>query len=474
MSANQRSRHLPILWVRNSLSLCVGAACVALSGCVVRVEQPAPVQHPAPPVYVPPPVVHAPPQPRPVQEPRIVYAEPAPVVVEVEPPVTRVYYEPPVLEVEPIVVPWAPPPMLWEPPPPPPAPDFYWVGGYWVWQDGWVWAIGRWMRPPHHDYHWEHPYYEHRGNGVIFVPGHWDRPEHHFEPPAPEREFRRMPTPRVQRPGRAPEGPQGTFVPPPPGSRAGLIVPAPLGTAPAVVSAAPAIAAIGMRIEESHDNRNRPNGPQRNGDRDRNFTIVAPPGSTANGGSFNAWVPGAPHLAAGTRPPPSTPAPATPVFTAPARPMPAQTAPPAPSLAPPAPNHPAPAVLSAPSAPPMVQMPAPPAAQVPAHQANPGAQFMLPARLPGEADGNAAHGQPGHAPAPATPPARPVMEQPHVTPPPVAQPVVAVPPRPVVQRPVESRPVEPAPAHVAAPQPVKAERKEPTAPPAPVNQDQGR
>jgi hypothetical protein len=82
------------------------------------------------------------------------------------------------------------------------------------------------------------------------------------------------------------------FVPAPPGSRAGLIVPAPIGTAPAVVVSAAPIVNVGMHIQAG---RGGPGGAA-------NVTVVAPAGAMANGKPFESSVPAQPHLAAALPP----------------------------------------------------------------------------------------------------------------------------------------------------------------------------
>ena len=155
--------------------------------------------------------------------------------------VVSVYVEPPLSEPQPIAVPWAPPPMLAEWVPPRPYPGAVWVGGYWVWQGNWVWATGRWAPPPRSDYAWVQPYYEHRDGVVIFITGHWCPPGVGFVPPPRGMRFNVMAATNGARRGYAPIGPPGVFLPPPPGSRPGLIVPVPLGTPPAVMRGAPPV-----------------------------------------------------------------------------------------------------------------------------------------------------------------------------------------------------------------------------------------
>ena len=266
------------------LALC--ALVTLLGGCVVyQTPPPAPVQ-PPPEAY--PPQAEAPPAEAPPDES-------APAVA------VSVNVDPPVVEPAPIAVGWAPPPLLVEVPPPTPFGGAVWVGGYWVWQGNWVWAHGHWMAPPRADYVWVHPYYEHRGDTVIFIDGHWSGRGVAFVPPPPGLRL------EVERPaygvvpGPRPIGPDGCFVPAPPGSRAGIIVPAPIGTAPAVVTSAPAVIAPGMRITNNATTVNNVTNVTNvtRVTNVTNVTIVAPPGATKNGRAFNTMVPAAPHLAAG-------------------------------------------------------------------------------------------------------------------------------------------------------------------------------
>src|SRR6516225_9595820 len=271
------------------------ALLAALAGCVIQVPAPPPSQ-PAPEAY--PPQAAAPPAEAPPPE----ESAPAPAV--------SVYVEPAVVEPAPIAVGWAPPPMLVEAPPPMPFAGAVWVGGYWVWQGNWVWAHGHWMGPPRPDYLWVHPYYEHRGDAVIFIDGHWAAPDVAFVPPPPGlRLVAERPAYGVI-PGPRPLGPDGCFVPAPPGSRAGIIIPAPVGTAPAVVTSAPAVVNVGMRITNNATSVNNTsvNNTTVNNVTNvtnvtrvtnvTNVTIVAPPGATASGRAYNTMVPAAPHLAA--------------------------------------------------------------------------------------------------------------------------------------------------------------------------------
>ncbi|MBB3193125.1 hypothetical protein [Roseateles terrae] len=101
-------------------------------------------------------------------------------------------------------------------------------------------------------------------------------------------------------------------MPPPPRSRPGLIVPAPVGTAPAVVVSAPPIVNVGMRVQQNVTNttnvtnvtnvtnfRNVTNNINNvnNVNAVNNVTIVAPASATANGRAFEGHAPAAAHLA---------------------------------------------------------------------------------------------------------------------------------------------------------------------------------
>jgi hypothetical protein len=233
-----------------------------------------------------------------------VYYQPVPQVptyVESAPrPVVSIYVEPPILQPEPILVGWAPPPMLVELPAPTPYDGAVWVGGYWVWDGNWVWAAGHWMAPPRPNYVWVHPYYEHRGEGVIFITGHWNPPGVYFVPP-PISLSLVLVLPRYGVvPGARPIGPQGVFVPPPPGSRSGLIVPAPIGTAPAVVTSAAPVVNVGMRIQNNTNNTSNNTNVTHvtNITNITNVTIIAPASATASGKAFESAVPAQAHLAA--------------------------------------------------------------------------------------------------------------------------------------------------------------------------------
>lgn len=269
------------MWKLSSVAL----AAVCLAGCVV--ERPVPVYAP---VYR---SESAPPRPRPVYSPPPEAAAPMVISVVVEPPISQ----PPA-----IAVPWAPPPMLVEVPPPPP-PAAVWVGGYWVWQGTWVWAHGYWATPPQPSYHWVQPYYEHRDGAVIFVAAHWAAPGVVFVPPPLGIHIELAAVRADVVPGPRPIGPPGVFVPPPPGSRVGLIVPAPIGTPPAVVVSAPPVVNVGMRVQAHVDSHNTTViNNITNVTNITHVTVVAPPSATANGQAVQATVPAQAHLAAALPP----------------------------------------------------------------------------------------------------------------------------------------------------------------------------
>ena len=259
------------------------ASLIGLSGCVVQ----------APPrtVYVqqPPRVVYQPAPPAPTY-----YQDTAPQPQQEQ--VVSAYVEPPLVQPEPILVQWAPPPMLVEIPPPQPYETAVWTGGYWVWQGNWIWAHGRWAAPPQFGYCWIHPYYENRGGAVVFVNGFWAAPGVHFIQPSLQLHLTFAAVNVGVVAGIRPIGPEGVFIPAPPGSARGLIVPAPIGTSPAVVTSAPPIIHEGMRVHIENNGHNTT--IINNTSIVNNVTIVAPPGSTDNGQAFNKAVPAQAHLAA--------------------------------------------------------------------------------------------------------------------------------------------------------------------------------
>ena len=277
----------------------------------VATDVPAPAAQQAPAVAVPT-VPTAPVATAPVRQ-----SEPAPVAVPARDDVDvddravprhPVYadYRPPLAQPQPIAAPWAPPPLLGEAVPPQPFPDATWTGGYWVWRDQWVWAPGHWSRPPRPDYHWVPPYYEHRNDRVVFVDGFWSAPGVSFVRPALTLSIALAVVGAGVAIGRPPVGPEGPFLPPPPGSRWGLIVPAPVGTSPFVVRGAPPIVAPGMRVT---NNVTRVDNDVHNTTIDRrsttvinhvtNVTIEAPASATSNHQAVHAVVAPQSHLVAG-------------------------------------------------------------------------------------------------------------------------------------------------------------------------------
>ncbi|MGN6528184.1 MAG: hypothetical protein ACTHL8_17480 [Burkholderiaceae bacterium] len=221
--------------------------------------------------------------------------------------VVSIFVDPPLEEPAPVAIAWAPPPMLVEVPPPQPDPVAVWTGGYWTWQGDWVWCAGRWVEPPRENYVWVQPYYEHRDDRVIFIPGYWSSPDVEFVAPAAEQPVPWAFVAADVVVGPPPMGPAGIFVPPPPGSRPGIIVPAPIGTPPAVVVSAPPVMAVGMRVTGSvtidarhtvvNDNRVT-NYSVTNVRNVTNVRVVAPASATARGRAFQAQVPHQAHLAA--------------------------------------------------------------------------------------------------------------------------------------------------------------------------------
>ena len=256
----------------------MGCALLA-PGCVVREvrEPPPPVVYreppPPPPAYQPPPVAYQQPAPAPVQDPGW----------------ESVSIEPPVQQPAPLAIPYAPPAMLWDPPPPQPYYEAVWVGGHWTWWNGeWVWARGHWARPPTPGWVYSEPYYENRGDSVVFVAGFWRPVARVFVPPPPTLYIPLVQV-RVVHVGYArPIGPHGVFVPAPPGSQPGVIVPCPVGTPPAVVLSAPPVVRPGMVV------RPAPRGGM--------VEVYAPAGVTREGRPVTAQAPSVSHEAAQVRP----------------------------------------------------------------------------------------------------------------------------------------------------------------------------
>lgn len=61
-----------------------------------------------------------------------------------------------------------------ETPGPRPGPGFIWVPGYHRWNGtAYMWAPGRWERPPRRRAKWVAARWEHRHGGWVFVEGRW-------------------------------------------------------------------------------------------------------------------------------------------------------------------------------------------------------------------------------------------------------------------------------------------------------------
>ena len=68
-------------------------------------------------------------------------------------------------------------------PPPPqqeiiiatPGPGYTWAGGYWHWQNGWIWIPGQWILPPRPGMRWFGPHWEphHDGDRYRMEHGGW-------------------------------------------------------------------------------------------------------------------------------------------------------------------------------------------------------------------------------------------------------------------------------------------------------------
>jgi hypothetical protein len=56
-----------------------------------------------------------------------------------------------------------------------PGPDYFWIGGHWHWNHGWVWLRGRFDRHPH--FHpgggWDAGRWDRRGGSWVWHEGHW-------------------------------------------------------------------------------------------------------------------------------------------------------------------------------------------------------------------------------------------------------------------------------------------------------------
>jgi hypothetical protein len=343
--------------------------------------------------------------------------------------------EPPMDQPAPVAIPYAPPPMLWDPPPPQPYYEAVWVGGHWTWWNGeWVWARGHWARPPNPSWVYSEPYYEYRGDSVVFVAGFWRPVNRVFVPPPPTVYVPVVQVTVVHVGYARPMGPHGVFVPAPPGSQPGVIVPCPVGTPPAVVLSAPPVVRPGMVVRPAS--------------RVGVVEVYAPAGVTREGRVVNAQAPAVSHEAAQVRPVVVAPIPVRNVGQPyPGRPTPATVG--APPVATPA---------SAPNGTVTVRQPPPPAAGQPPIQPvlrpEP-ARGGPPAWSNGQDRGNqepmlrpVPRGEPG--PGPAT--AQPASVQPA---PAATRPPAQSAPGPVAEAQPAGHRTEPPPGH--APKPKKVE-----------------
>jgi hypothetical protein len=56
-----------------------------------------------------------------------------------------------------------------------PGPDYIWIDGEWVWNDGWIWVGGHWGYPPYPRAVWVGGGWYHGPHGWYHAPGHWRR-----------------------------------------------------------------------------------------------------------------------------------------------------------------------------------------------------------------------------------------------------------------------------------------------------------
>ena len=69
----------------------------------------------------------------------------------------------------------APPTPIVEAIPVAPGPEFFWIGGHWHWNGGWVWIRGHFDRHPHFHpgAYWEAGRWDRRGGSWVWHEGHW-------------------------------------------------------------------------------------------------------------------------------------------------------------------------------------------------------------------------------------------------------------------------------------------------------------
>lgn len=68
-----------------------------------------------------------------------------------------------------------PPPAVAQATPPTPGPNYVWVNGEWVWNNGWYWSGGYWLLPPFRGGAWVGGYWERGPHGWVHYGGHWRR-----------------------------------------------------------------------------------------------------------------------------------------------------------------------------------------------------------------------------------------------------------------------------------------------------------
>jgi WXXGXW repeat (2 copies) len=81
---------------------------------------------------------------------------------------------PPAAQVE-VIASEEPPSPISEAVPAAPGPDYFWIGGHWHWNGGWVWMHGHFDRHPyfHPGGGWEPGRWEHRGGNWVWREGRW-------------------------------------------------------------------------------------------------------------------------------------------------------------------------------------------------------------------------------------------------------------------------------------------------------------
>ena len=177
-----------IVKASNTILMTVISAAVLAGtvGCVERRVVAVPVYQPAP-GYPPPPPPSQPPvvyQPQTTYQPQVA-PQSAPPVQPVQPgnpPVALPQGSPgeasgvqqAVPEVQQPAPPLTqPPPAQVEYVPVAPGPDYYWVGGYWVWRGRWVWSPGAYVVRPRPNAIWVGGRWERRRGRSVWIGGYW-------------------------------------------------------------------------------------------------------------------------------------------------------------------------------------------------------------------------------------------------------------------------------------------------------------